>query len=91
MRKNSQGRILKGELKEQHLSTISKSCSIFITQCLQIDNFTINVNSKFKKKKKNSMVIMFEYEPRKQFGSVSNDTIFVEMVTHVHFWAHVTI
>ena len=29
MRKNSHGRILKGEPKEQHLSTVPKSCSIF--------------------------------------------------------------
>ena len=50
MRKYSQDRILKGESKEQHLNIIPKSCSIFITQCLQIDNFTINVNSKFKNK-----------------------------------------
>ena len=27
MRKNLHGRILKGESKEQHLSTVSKSCS----------------------------------------------------------------
>ena len=29
MRKNPHSRILKGELKEQHLSTVPKSCSNF--------------------------------------------------------------
>ena len=30
MRKNSYGKILKGEPKEQHLSTVPKSCLIYI-------------------------------------------------------------
>ena len=34
MRKNSHDRILKGGLKEQHLSTVPKSVLKQITQCL---------------------------------------------------------
>ena len=40
MRKNSHGRILKAELKEQHLSTIHKSCLLTIVSC----NYSIKTN-----------------------------------------------
>ena len=34
MRKNSHGRILEGEPKEQHLNTVPKSCSFFTIQLI---------------------------------------------------------
>ena len=46
MRKNSHDRILKGEPKKQHLSTIPKSCSIYIKK-IHDQTFTSLVRKKF--------------------------------------------